>query len=125
MVAAVQHEDGRPGWPEGRRAVWGVSDWKPWAPSRKPGTSRVYATECFQTSHYAVTDNVCEAILFLEPIVRGPCYTVGPGNEKQTRTLTDAEDNCEDVCVVLICGWSVGVLSQHPPLGQCRLAHVR
>ena len=46
---------------------------------------------------------------------------MGSGDEKQTRTLTndndrhhncDAEDYCEDVCIELICGWSVGVLSQ-------------
>ena len=52
---------------------------------------------------------------FLSQTVRGPCYTVGPGNEKQTRTLTDAEDCCEDVCIVLICGWSVDVSCQHTP----------
>ena len=43
-------------------------------------------------------------------------FHCGPRNEKQTRTLTDAEDCCEDVCIVLICGWSVDVLCQHPPL---------
>ena len=37
-------------------------------------------------------------------------FHCGPRNEKQTRTLTDAEDCCEDVCIVLICGWSVDVL---------------
>ena len=30
-------------------------------------------------------------------------FHCGPRNEKQTRTLTDAEDCCEDVCIVLIC----------------------
>ena len=39
-------------------------------------------------------------------------FHCGPRNEKQTRTLTDAEDCCEDVCIVLICGWSVDVLCQ-------------
>ena len=40
-------------------------------------------------------------------------FHCGPRNEKQTRTLTDAEDCCEDVCIVLICGWSVDVSCQH------------
>ena len=40
-------------------------------------------------------------------------FHCGPRNEKQARTLTDAEDCCEDVCIVLICGWSVDVLCQH------------
>ena len=52
-------------------------------------------------------------------------FHCGPRNEKQTRTLTDAEDCCEDVCIVLICGWSVDVLCQHPPrtvpFGTCPL----
>ena len=57
MVAAVQHEDGRPGWPEGRLAVWGVSAWKPPGAVPKTGLSRLSATDCLQTSH-AITDNV-------------------------------------------------------------------
>ena len=40
-------------------AVWGCgSAGKPWAPSRKPCFSRISATNCFQSDHYAITDNV-------------------------------------------------------------------
>ena len=59
-------------------------------------------------------DVFCEAILFLEPNSTRSVLHCGRGNEKQTRTLTDTEDCCEDVCIVLICGWSVDVLCQHP-----------
>ena len=64
-------------------------------------------------------------LFFLEPkITSSLCDAVGSEDGKQTRTLTngkdrhhnrDAEYNYEDVSIVLICGWSVGVLSQHSP----------
>ena len=50
---------------------------------------------------------------------------MGPGNEKQTRTLTDAEDCCEDVCIVLTCGWSVDVLCQQKTTDKTRIESVR
>ena len=70
-------------------------------------------------------DVFCEAILFLEPNSTRSVLHCGRGNEKQTRTLTDTEDCCEDVCIVLICGWSVDVYVNTPPrtvpFGTCPL----
>ena len=67
----------------------------------------------------------CFAFRFAGQMRTRSVFHCGPRNEKQTRTLTDAEDCCEDVCIVLICGWSVDVLCQHPPrtvpFGTCPL----
>ena len=60
---------------------------------------------------------------FLSQISSRSVLHFGPGNEKQTRTLTDAEDCCENVCIVLICGWSVDVLCQQESLKKKHAEH--
>ena len=65
-----------------------------WKEARQPGTWRTGASPFPDEAPFAASSEAvvlaCEAVLLLEPrLKRGLCYTVGPRDEKHTRTLTD------------------------------------
>ena len=65
-----------------------------WKEARQPGTWRTGASPFPDGAPFAASSEAvvpaCEAVLFLEPrLIRGLCCTVGPGDEKHTRALTD------------------------------------